>query len=112
MRCNSDKEIKSLQEENLKEASKIIDQLDLLRKENDETLEAKNNVIEQQNKSIDSLKKKLSEVKTKKETLNMNYEDETSKMRIEIKSLEDIKAETDDKIESLNWKKNEMEKTT
>ena len=33
-------------------------------------------------------------------------------MRIEIKSLEDIKAETDDKIESLNWKKNEMEKTT
>ena len=112
MRCNSDKEIKSLQEENLKEASKIIDQLDLLRKENDETLEAKNNVIEQQNKSIDSLKKKLSEVKTKKETLNMNYEDETSKIRIEIKSLEDFKAETDDKIESLNWKKNEMEKTT
>ena len=42
----------------------------------------------------------------------MNYEDETSKIRIEIKSLEDIKAETDDKIESLNWKKNEMEKTT
>ena len=42
----------------------------------------------------------------------MNYEDETSKMRVEIKSLEDIKAETDDKIESLNWKKNEMEKTT
>ena len=102
MRCNSDKEIKSLQEENLKEASKIIDQLDVLRKENDETLEAKNNVIEQQNKSIDSLKKNLSEVKTEKETLKMNYEDETSKMRIEIKSLEDIKAETDDKIESLN----------
>ena len=42
----------------------------------------------------------------------MNYEDETSKLRIEIKSLEDIKAETDDKIESLNWKKNEMEKTS
>ena len=40
----------------------------------------------------------------------MNYEDETSKMRVEIKRLEDIKAETDDKIESLNWKKNEMEK--
>jgi len=52
----------------------------------------------------------LSEVKTEKETLKMNYEDETSKMRVEIKSLEDIKAETDDKIESLNWKKNEMEK--
>merc|ERR1711981_809486 len=89
---------------------KLNEQLEQVSKENDENTKSKNDIIEQQNKTMDVLKKGMNEIKAEKETMIINHDNELSKIRMEIQRMEDSIIEKDERIERLQWKKDDMEK--
>jgi len=110
LRNSSAKEIEKIKEENDKDILKLNEQLEQASKENEENSKSKNDIIEEQNKTIDILKKSMNDIKAEKETMIINHDTEISKVNMEIQKREDAIIEKDEKIERLQWKKDDMEK--
>lgn len=110
LRSTSAKELESIQQESQKEVAKLNEQLELTSKENEENTKSKHDIIEQQNKAMDVLRKSMNEIKAEKENIIINHDNEVSKIKMEIQKMEDSIVEKDERIESLQWKKDDMEK--
>merc|ERR1711915_586149 len=71
---------------------------------------SKKELNDQLKKANDSSKLALQEMKTEKETLTVQHESEVSTLNNELQVLKDQVIGKDERYESLNWKKGELEK--
>merc|ERR1712098_967985 len=112
-------EIDELKNKHVKESEKvkldydiadITGKLNSMKEEVEELSLSKKELNDQLKKSNDSSKLALQEMKTEKETLTVQHESEVSTLNNELQILRDQVIEKDERYESLNWKKGELEK--
>merc|ERR1712098_357093 len=92
------------------EIADITGKLNSMKEEVEELSLSKKELNDQLKKANDSSKLALQEIKTEKETLTVQHESEVSTLNNELQILRDQVIKKDERYESLNWKKGELEK--
>ena len=92
------------------ELNKLNLKLEGLEKDKVDEVEKQKDVLAKHNLALDILRKNCQDIKLEKEKITANFENEVSQTKSQIQILESKMVEKDEKIDSLQWKKGEMEK--
>merc|ERR1712079_359251 len=110
MRNKHFKDVEKLKSDSEGEIANLTEKLNQIKEDNEELKTVKKELTDQMRQASEAWNKSIQEIKVEKETQALNHENEIASVNNELKKLQDNILEKEEKIESLIWKKNEMEK--